>query len=90
MKEVFTFDSVYAIRGDSLVAQTAKNLTAMRETWVRSLGQEDPLEKKMVTQLQYSCLENPHGQRSLGGYSPWGCQELETPEITKHSTDVLD
>ena len=22
--------------------------------------------------LQYSCLENPHGQRSLGGYSPWG------------------
>ena len=22
--------------------------------------------------LQYSCLENPHGQRSLAGYSPWG------------------
>ena len=26
--------------------------------------------------LQYSCLENPHGQRSLMGYSPWGLQEL--------------
>ena len=26
--------------------------------------------------LQYSCLENPHGQRSLVGYSPWGCKEL--------------
>ena len=25
--------------------------------------------------LQYSCLENPHGQRSLAGYSPWGCKE---------------
>ena len=25
--------------------------------------------------LQYSCLKNPHGQRSLGGYSPWGCKE---------------
>ena len=25
--------------------------------------------------LQYSCLENPHGQRSLVGYSPWGCKE---------------
>ena len=25
--------------------------------------------------LQYSCLENPHGQRSLMGYSPWGCKE---------------
>ena len=30
--------------------------------------------------LQYSCLENPHGQRSLEGYSPWGCKELETTE----------
>ena len=25
--------------------------------------------------LQYSCLENPHGHRSLAGYSPWGCKE---------------
>ena len=25
--------------------------------------------------LQYSCLENPHGQRSLVGYSPWGHKE---------------
>ena len=28
--------------------------------------------------LQYSCLENPYGQRSLEGYSPWGCKELDT------------
>ena len=35
--------------GVSLVAQTVKNLPAMRETWVRSLGQEDPLEKEMAT-----------------------------------------
>ena len=27
--------------------------------------------------LQYSCLENPHGQRSLVGYSPWGSKELD-------------
>ena len=33
----------------SLVAQTVKNLPAMQETWVRSLGQEDPLEKGMTT-----------------------------------------
>ena len=33
--------------------------------------------------LQYSCLENPHGQRSLVGHSPWGCKELDA---TKHST----
>ena len=30
--------------------------------------------------LQYSCLENPHGQRRLAGYSPWGCKELDTTE----------
>ena len=29
---------------------------------------------------QYSCLENPHGQRSLGGYRPWGRKELDTTE----------
>ena len=33
----------------SLVAQTVKNLPAMQETWVQSLGQEDPLEKGMAT-----------------------------------------
>ena len=30
--------------------------------------------------LQYSCLENPHGQRCLVGYSPWGHKELDTTE----------
>ena len=30
--------------------------------------------------LQYSCLENPQGQRSLAGYSPWGHKELDTTE----------
>ena len=43
---------------DSLVAQTVKCLPAMQETWVRSLGGEDPLEKEMAT-TPYSCLETP-------------------------------
>ena len=30
--------------------------------------------------LQYSCLENPHGQKSLEGYSPWCHKELDTTE----------
>ena len=33
--------------------------------------------------VQYSCLENPHGQRSLTGYSPWGCTESDTIEMSK-------
>ena len=46
--------------GSSLVTQRLKRLPGMRETWVRSLGREDPLEKEMATHpLQYSCLENP-------------------------------
>ena len=35
--------------GSSLVAQTVKHLPAMLETWVLSLGWEDPLEKEMAT-----------------------------------------
>ena len=35
--------------------------------------------------LQYPCLENPHGQRSLVGYSPWGHKESDTTEATKHN-----
>ena len=30
--------------------------------------------------LPYSCMRNPHGHRSLAGYSPWGCKELDTTE----------
>ena len=39
----------YVIMGASIVAQTVKNLPAVRETQVRSLNQEDPLEKGMGT-----------------------------------------
>ena len=35
--------------------------------------------------LQYSCLENPHGQRSLVGYSPWGRKESGMNEATEHA-----
>ena len=43
----------------SLVAQLVKNLPWMRETWVQSIGWEDPLEKEMATRpLQCSGLEN--------------------------------
>ena len=42
----------------SLVAQIVKNLPTMQKTWVRSLGQEDPLAEGNGNSLQYSCLEN--------------------------------
>ena len=43
--------------GTSLVAQTLKCLPAMRDTWVQSLGQEDPLEKEMATCPSISAWE---------------------------------
>ena len=42
----------------SLVAQLVKNPSAMQETWVQSLGWEDPLEKGKPTQTYYSGIEN--------------------------------
>ena len=58
----------------SLVVQTVKNLPATGETWVRDLGQEDPLEKEMATHSSILAGEF-HGQRSLEGYSPLDCKE---------------
>ena len=63
----------------SLVAQTVKRLSTMQETWVRSLGWEDPWRGKW----QSTPVLLPgkfHGQRSLVGYSPWGRKESETTE----------
>ena len=65
--------------GASLVAQMVKNLSAMQETHVQSRGWEDPLEKEMATHS--SILPGKSlGQRSLAGYSPWDCKELDMTE----------
>ena len=57
------------------MAQMVKNPPAVWETWVPSLGWEDPLEEGHGNPLQYSGLENPRGQRSLVGYSLWSGKE---------------
>ena len=62
-----------------LVAQMVKHLPTMWETWVRPLGQEDPLEKKM--QLTPVLLPGKsHGQRSVIGYSLCSRKESDTTE----------
>ena len=41
--------------------------------------------------LQCSCLENPPGQRSLAGYSPWGHKESDTTEkLSKHKQELVE
>ena len=61
----------------SLVAQSVKNLPAMRETWVRSLGCEDPLEEGMTTHSSILAWRLP---RDRGACGPRQCKELDTAE----------
>ena len=51
-----------------------KNPLAMQEMWVQSLGQEDAREGMWQPTPVFLLLES-HGQRSLAGYSPYGCKE---------------
>ena len=66
--------------GASFGAQIVKNLPTMQETWIQSLGQEDPLEKEWQPTPVF-LPEESHGQRSLAGYSPWGRKELDMTEL---------
>ena len=55
----------------SLVAQRLKRLPAMRETWVQSLGQEDPLEKEMATHSSILAWRIPWTEEPGGLQSTW-------------------
>ena len=66
----------------SLVAQSVKNLPAMQETRVQSLGREDPLEEGMATHSSILAGRIPHEQRSLKGYTPWGGKELDMTKLS--------
>ena len=61
----------------SLVAQTVKRLSTKRETRVRSLGREDHWRRKWQS-TPVLLPGKSQGQRSLVGYSPWGCKESDT------------
>ena len=69
------------VGGPSLMTQMVKNLPAMLETRVQSLGQEDPLEKRMATHSSILAwripwTEDPGGLQSMGG----GHKESDTTE----------
>ena len=60
------------------MAQTVKRLFTMRETWVRSLGWEDPLEKEMVATHSSTLAWKIPWTEEPG--SPWGREESDTTE----------
>ena len=74
--DLYLIFSLYLYFLLSPIAQLVKNLPAMQETLVQFPGLND-LQGESPGEgngnpLQYSCLENPQGQRSLAGYTPWG------------------
>ena len=77
----------YALQylGASLVAQLVKNLSAMQETWVQSLGWEDPLEKGKATHSSILAWRIPWTEEP-GALQSIDHKELDTAEATEHST----
>ena len=59
------------------MTQTVKRLPTVQETWVRTLGQEDPLEKEMATHSSTLAWKIPWTEEHS---SPWGRKELDTTE----------
>ena len=84
------FQSVIMIYGlptwfmDFPIAHMVKYLPVTQETWVRSLSQQDSLEKEMAIHSSILARES-HGQRGLVGYSPGGYKESD---MTKWLTDT--
>ena len=60
-----------------------KNLSAVQEAWVWSLGWEDPLEEGMVTHSSILNLENTNG------YSPWRPKESDTTKRLSTSQHII-
>ena len=71
------------------MTQSVKNIPAMREMQVQSLGWEDPLEK--VLAIHSSILsEESHGLRNLAGYGSYGHKESERTEATEHASKYIN
>ena len=64
-----------------VVKNTSLPMQKMQKTQVQSLGWEDPLEEAWPPTLAFLSGES-HGQRSLVGYSPWGCKQSDMTEVT--------
>ena len=74
----------YLPKGASQVAQTVKNLPAVQETWVRSLGWEDPLVEGMATHSGILSWRIPWTEEP-GGLQSMDCKESHMTEQLPHT-----
>ena len=72
------------ISSGSVVQESACDAGDTQETQVQSPSQEDPLEKEMTPTAVFLPGKS-HRQRSLVGYSPWSCKELDMTEQLSHT-----
>ena len=91
---IFSFSLIFRKlkeRDIPTVAQMVKNLPAMQETWVQSLGWEDPLEKGMAIHSSTLAWRSPWTEESgrlQAIYNPWGRKESDTTEqLTIYKTE---
>ena len=82
---IIFFIWVYHITWASLVAQMAKNLPAMQETWLWSLGGEDLLKKGMTIHSSTLAWRIPWTEEP-GGLSSWGAKK---PDVTEQLTHTI-
>ena len=79
----YSFDYFFEVKGGASgkepTCQCRRHKRCRFDLWVRKIPW------RRAWQLQYSCLVNPSGQRSLAGYSPWTRKELDMTEVTVHS-----
>ena len=68
------------------MVQTIKNLPAVQETWVQSLGREDNLEKAMATHSSTLTWRIPGTE---AGYSPWGHKESDMTDRKIQNKTIL-
>ena len=68
------------LSGASLVAHMVKNLPVIRETWVRSLVREDPVEKEMDTHSSSLTWRIPWAEEPGGLQFMGGCKESDMTE----------
>ena len=78
---IFCYYCFHGLSWASLVAQLVKNLPALHETRVQSLGWEDPLEKEIATHSSILAWRTPWTEEP-GGLQPMGLQESDMTEYT--------
>ena len=79
----FRISHKYCMFNLSYMAQMVKNVPAMQENCVRSLGGEDSLEKGMATHSSILVCRIPWTEEPGRLYSPWGCKEsVKTEKLT--------